>query len=251
MQVVQPEVIIIGETKLDIAAIRSYLDSIGANEYHINLGSDPLTLITEVMGRLCYRSWQPNMNPNVTRVRQDQVKYIQNLIDSGHGSVFEHATVNFILQNVSRVFTHELVRHRVGTAFSQESQRYVRLTDIPIWFPPCISYELPVEDTKEFYKDAREVLNLQERLQQKWVDRLELVQGNFELKKRWTSALRRYFSPTGVATSIGFSANIRELRHIIKMRTDSGAEEEMQIVIGEMHRQLKLRYPILFADASS
>ena len=42
---------------------------------------------------------------------------------------------SFVLHNVSRVVTHELVRHRPGTAVSQESLRFVRLTDIPFWFP--------------------------------------------------------------------------------------------------------------------
>ena len=40
-----------------------------------------------------------------------------------------------MLHNVSRVATHELVRHRAGVAVSQESLRFVRLDDLPFWFP--------------------------------------------------------------------------------------------------------------------
>jgi len=61
-------------------------------------------------------------------VRSDRREYFENLLRSAHGSVLEHAGYSFALRNVSRVFTHELVRHRAGSAFSQESLRYVRLT---------------------------------------------------------------------------------------------------------------------------
>lgn len=57
------------------------------------------------------------------------------------GSVIEHHVTNWIFADVSRVFTHELVRHRVGTAFSQESLRYVRLNDLGLWLPPQIGYD--------------------------------------------------------------------------------------------------------------
>ncbi|MFN2525032.1 MAG: FAD-dependent thymidylate synthase, partial [Actinomycetota bacterium] len=60
----------------------------------------------------CYRSWKEGLNPNVTRVRKDQAEYFLNLLRSGHGSVLEHANYSFILYNVSRIATHEIVRHR-------------------------------------------------------------------------------------------------------------------------------------------
>src|SRR5271165_5797005 len=49
--------------------------------------------------------------------------------------MIEHVSFTFVLHNVSRVFTHEIVRHRPGTAISQESLRYVRLDELPFWFP--------------------------------------------------------------------------------------------------------------------
>ena len=73
--------------------------------------------------------------PERPRVRDDQAKYLQNILRSGHGSVLEHVSFTFVLHNVCRVFTHELVRHRPGTAISQESLRFVRLDEMPFWFP--------------------------------------------------------------------------------------------------------------------
>ena len=66
-------------------------------------------------------------------------------------------------RNVSRVFTHELVRHRAGSAFSQESLRYVRLTDIGFRVPPALEPVREqvlslVEQLEEFQVSAAEKL---------------------------------------------------------------------------------------------
>src|SRR5690606_28015896 len=94
--------------------------------------------LCEVMGRLCYRSFEPGLNPNVTRVREGNETYLANILNVGHGSVIEHANLNFIFADVSRVFTHELVRHRAGTAMSQESLRFVRLDKLSAYVPTHI-----------------------------------------------------------------------------------------------------------------
>src|SRR5437879_10667410 len=110
-------------------------------------------LIVEFGGRACYRSWEPGLNPNVTKVRSDQREYFANILRSAHGSVLEHANYSFALRNCSRVFTHELVRHRAGSAFSQESLRYVRLTDIGFRVPPALD---PVREPVPSILDALE-----------------------------------------------------------------------------------------------
>src|ERR1700749_5249258 len=84
---------------------------------------------------MCYRSWEPGHNPNVRKGRDDQEVYLQNILKQAHCSVLEHVSFSFVLHNVSRVFTHEIARHRPGTAISQESLRYVRLDELPFWFP--------------------------------------------------------------------------------------------------------------------
>src|SRR5690606_13837790 len=100
-------------------------------------------MLVEFGGRACYRSWEPGLNPNVTRVRTDRMEYFANILRSAHGSVLEHANYSFALRNVSRVFTHELVRYRAGSAFSQESLRYVRLSGFGFPVPPAL---VPVRD---------------------------------------------------------------------------------------------------------
>lgn len=74
--------------------------------------------ISEIGGRLCYMSFaKPRPGGNAA--------YLDNIKESGHGSVLEHAVYNLLITGVSRTLTHELVRHRAGVAYSQLSQRYV------------------------------------------------------------------------------------------------------------------------------
>jgi len=197
-------------------------------------------LIVEFGGRACYRSWEPGLNPNVTRVRTDQREYFANILKSAHGSVLEHANWSFALRNVSRVFTHELVRHRAGSAFSQESLRYVRLTDIGFRVPPALEPVREqvlsiVEQLEEFQVSAAERLGIDE----------EGVP--FHVKKEVTSALRR-LAPIGLSTDILWTANARTLRHVIEMRTAPGAEEELRLVFDQLARIMQVEAPGIFQD---
>ena len=117
MKFVKPKVFLVGETRIIEQGLQDYLEHVGATKWKTDAPSDSEKL-AEVMGRLCYRSFEPGMNPNVTRVREGNATYLSNIINVGHGSVVEHPVLNFIFSDVSRVVTHELVRHRAGTAMS-------------------------------------------------------------------------------------------------------------------------------------
>jgi thymidylate synthase (FAD) len=69
----------------------------------------------------------------------------------------------------------------------------------------------------------------------------------FSEKKHKTSFMRR-FAPDGVATGIMWTANVRELRHVIEARTAPGAEEEIRLVFAEVARIMKDEAPALFGD---
>ena len=139
MRTVEPEVFLVARPQIDYQAIAAYLREVGGERGLERLDRDQLDTdaqnLAEFAGRMCYRSWEPGLNPNVSRIREDQVQYLENILRSGHGSVLEHINFTFVLHNVSRVFTHEAIRHRAGTAISQESLRFVRLDELPFWFP--------------------------------------------------------------------------------------------------------------------
>jgi thymidylate synthase (FAD) len=241
-----PSVHLVARPSVDVEGMRGYLATVGGGAWlDRRLDVAPTSpsdgeLLVEFGGRVCYRSWEPGLNPNVTRVRTDRDEYLGNLLSSLHGSVLEHANYSFAFRNVSRVFTHELVRHRAGSAFSQESLRYVRLTSIGFRVPPALEPVRDqvvslVEQLEEFQVSAAEALGLHE----------EGVP--FAVKKEVTSALRR-LAPIGLSTDILWTANVRTLRHVIEMRTAPGAEEELRLVFDAVAATMRDEAPGLFQD---
>lgn len=244
----QPNVFLIARPSIDVPGMRGYLESVGGeswldrrlDEAGGEAGLNGAELLAEFGGRACYRSWEPGLNPNVTRTRTDQTEYFANILASAHGSVLEHANFSFAFRNVSRVATHEIVRHRAGAAYSQESLRYVRLVDIGFRVPPALEplqnqvIEL-VEKLEEFQVSAAEALKIDE-------------DGTpFHYKKEVTSALRR-LAPIGLSTDIIVTMNARTLRHVIEMRTAPGAEEELRVIFDQVAEIAKREAPGLFQD---
>jgi thymidylate synthase (FAD) len=245
MRETTPSVFLIARPSIDVDGMRGYLEDVGGVSWlerrleEAN-GSPSPELVVEFAGRACYRSWEPGLNPNVSKVRTDQREYFENILRSYHGSVLEHANYSFALRNCSRVFTHELVRHRAGSAFSQESLRYVRLTDIGFRLPPALEplreqVVSLVEQLEEFQVSAAEALGVDD----------EGVP--FHVKKEVTSALRR-LAPIGLSTDIVWTANVRTLRHVIEMRTAPGAEEELRLVFNMVAELMRAEAPGLFQD---
>jgi thymidylate synthase (FAD) len=248
----RPEVFLVSKPYVDWEEIKRYLFKVedrtgtpAADWAHRVLENDPPDgeILIELGGRLCYRSWVPGANANVTKVREDSREYLGNILSSGHGSVLEHANYSFIFDDVSRVFTHELVRHRAGVAVSQESMRFVRLTDIPFWFPEW------ARDDEELMSRSVSLLHDMEQHQLWMTDHFGLNDDNvpFSEKKHKTSFMRR-FAPDGVATGMLCTINVRALRHIIYMRTALGAEEEIRLVMDDVAKIALETTPNLMQD---
>lgn len=241
MKQVTPKVFLVGETSVIPTGVMDYLDHINAGDWSSDGCKSDGEYISELMGRSCYRSFGTELNKNITKVTEGNAKYLKNIVKVGHGSVLEHATLNFMICNVSRVFTHELVRHRVGCAISQESLRFVRLDQLGMWAPLEIAENLTAMDimTRAF-KEAEQNYNDLEVL-------LITPDMPFSEKKKITSAMRR-IAPIGLATSIGWSANFRTLRHVIEQRTNPGAEEEIRLVFDQIGEIVTSKYPAVFGD---
>jgi thymidylate synthase (FAD) len=242
-----PSVFLIARPSIDVEGMRGYLRDVGGESWlerrlGESNGGAPNSgeLLVEFAGRACYRSWEPGLNPNVSKVRTDQREYFANILRSAHGSVLEHANYSFALRNVSRVATHEIVRHRAGSAFSQESLRYVRLADIGFRVPPALE---PLRER---------VLSIVEQLEEFQVSaarELEIDSEGipFHVKKEVTSAMRR-LAPIGLSTDIIWTANVRTLRHVIEMRTAEGAEEELRLIFDQLARVAQAEAPNLLQD---
>ncbi len=243
MKPVRPTVIKIGETRVDPAAMESVLKILGVSESSIEKylgvrGTDGQAL-AEFAGRMCYESYEAGLNPNVTRIREDPADYFGNILRRGDGSVIEHGQVSFAFLNISRVCSHEIVRHRVGTAISQESLRYVRPRELKFWIPD----ELSPEQRKSMESAVEDIEAAYRRLERgiPW-DGVSM-----DAKKRLTSAIRRIL-PDGIATNMIWSANHRTLRWVIEMRTDPAAEVEIRMVFDQVADICRRDYPYLYQD---
>lgn len=238
---VEPKIFLVGETRIHEEGFQAYLRHVGAENWTTDAPSDSERL-AEMMGRLCYRSFEPGLNPNVTRIREGNERYLKHILEVGHGSILEHPVLNFVFADVSRVFTHELVRHRVGTAMSQESLRFVRLDRLSAYVPVHIKES--EEGMSIFTKTMEQLEEIQAQLAKVYdID----SEKKFDRKKKLTSAFRRV-APIGVATTIGWSCNFRTLRHVIEMRTEPSAEEEIRFVFGKLYELIKDRYPSILGD---
>src|SRR5262249_18075193 len=105
----EPEIYVVGRQTLDDTEVKRFLEDHQTSwQTDSERGSE---LIVELAGRTCYLSLGDR------QFRKTNADYVGNLINQGHGSVLEHAVWDLLITGVSRSLTHELVRHRAGTAY--------------------------------------------------------------------------------------------------------------------------------------
>lgn len=247
----------LARTEVDREQVRLWLDDLGADEFVIpeeEEVSDPALLVA-LAAKQCYLAFQPGLNPNVNKVRTDMVNYLDNVLKQKHGSVLEHSVFTFGINGCSRVFTGEMNRHRAGVGISERSMRYIRYTNIEFWMPGCFR-PLP-EDTPEIAEkkaQSRELLSQQFQSQETMMSEFASIwekeldsKSSFHGKKVLTSAFRRGIG-MGIATGGVWTLNLRALRHVIALRTEAGAEEEIVHVTKQIGRIMIESVPELFAD---
>ena len=240
-----PKPYLIGYTTVDVDSIKMYLTDTDQLEFLEEIevalkdGIDLGEILCSFYAKACYASLTTKKNKNITKTRTIYDNIV-GILDSGHGSVIEHCQLNFMITNCSRVFTHELVRHRVGTAFSQTSGRYVRTDTLNVVIDPIL------EPAYDLVEEARLFL---ENWYKKIEDRLQINDiKDFGIKKKLTSAMRRLL-PNGQSNEMGVSINLRSLRHIIEMRTSRHAEWEVRYIFGEIYNIVKNKYKAMFVDS--
>lgn len=143
-------------------------------------------------------------------------KMIKAIVKSGHESCVEHATATFKLSEISRVLTHELVRHRLFS-FSQRSQRYVKENE-----PSYVVPDVLVDDntTNQKLLLARDIFD--KAMQNAW-DAYSLLL-SYGLKPEDA----RFVLPNACTTEIIVSGNFREYRNFLKLRLSPRAQWEIR-----------------------
>lgn len=156
-------------------------------------------------------------------------KMIKAIIKAGHESCIEHGYVTFELDEISRVVTHELVRHRLAS-FSQRSQRYVNEANP--------QYVIPDE-----LKDNNEAMEI-------YTNTMNLVWKAYaDLQKLgYKNEIARYVLPNSCETKICFTANFRSLRNFLKLRCSKRAQPEIRKMAYIMLDKLIEIAPSCFED---
>ena len=194
----------------------------------------------EEAGRTCYQS----KSKEITIETAEQ--FVRMLIKRGHESVLEHSYMTVQFNNVSRGFTHELVRHRL-CAFSQESTRYVDYAkegegpDLERFKIRCIVPPDCNENEKVKIEDGR-LMSISEMF-------AEYEKFYRALRKAgWPPEDARMVLPIGIKSQIVVSANFREWRHIFKLRTQKRAHWEIRSLMGKLLKKVQKIVPAVFDD---
>ncbi len=199
--------------------------------------------LVEFAGRACYQSWS-KPNPRTAT----NAGYLRHIIDVGHFSVLEHATVSFYITGVSRSCTHELIRHR-HFSYSQLSQRYVPEHDSQVVLPPGMEDDPELQEIFTAAADASRATyaELQARLEAKFKgdepgDRLGAI------RRKQARQAARAVLPNATETRIVVTGNYRAWRHFVAMRASEQADVEIRRLAIACLRQLVDVAPQVFAD---
>lgn len=195
--------------------------------------------LVEFAGRACYQSWS-KPNPRTAT----NAAYVRHIIDVGHFSVLEHASVSFYISGLSRSCTHELIRHR-HFSYSQLSQRYVPEDDSRVVAPPAI------EDDQELLDIFTAAVDAGRAAYSDLLAKLEARLGdlpNATLPRKQARQAARAVLPNATETRIVVTGNYRAWRHFVAMRASEHADLEMRRLAVECLRQLVDVAPQVFSD---
>lgn len=207
---------------------------------------DPEKLVAAA-ARLCYSpAGVEELSEKMTE--QETQAFLSLLLRLGHESPIEHVSFTFAAEGVSRVLTHQLVRHRLAS-YSQQSQRYVRIDNFTYVVPPSIQQ---VPEAEELYhklmKQAESTYAaLTKILEEKAGSSSSLPKGTARGKKAIEDA--RYVLPHACETKIVFTMNARSLYNFFRLRCCNRAQWEIRDMAKAMLREVKKIAPTLFAHA--
>jgi thymidylate synthase (FAD) len=238
--ITQPSVYLVGQTAISEEAVRQFLLD-EETEWQTD-GENGTELLSELAGRVCYMSFGKRQG------RRSNAEYLANIISMEHGSVLEHAVWNFIVTGVSRSFSHELVRHRAGWAYSQLSQRYVDESEANYVEPDIIANDPDLHSVwLEAIQHAHAAYT---QLSEGLAARIQNDHPDWKTrdKRKKAREAARSVLPNATETKVFVSANARALRHFIEYRGAPDAEPEIRKVALAILEIMREQAPALFGD---
>lgn len=166
--------------------------------------------------RTCYSELAPDdiferaVDGRITPEKQREL--IGRVIESGHGSTIEHVVFTFAITGVSRTLSHQLVRHRVGVAFDQQSQRYVSYKKGASTMLPATIAEADPELRHQYEEQIEGALELYSELMEAGIPGEDA----------------RFVFPNATRTNLVMTANLRALIHMSGLRLCTMAQWEIR-----------------------
>lgn len=249
----EPKLYLVGRPSLVLEGIARFFDD---EDVQFSIKGQPVTLsgkkerawdvnsdiageiIPVLAGKACYDSYG--------RGRAEVEPYLGNLIESGHGSVLEHCNWNFIMAGVSRVFSHEHVRHRAGCAISQRSQRYVKESESGQILLPIIEknpealaiWEAQMASAQIAYDKLVDLLSSD----------LKALIPDSTMRTKTVRSAARGVMPNTTETVVFWTANGRALRHYLELRGNRHADIEIRRLALALYDIMLVEAPAMFGD---
>ena len=216
------------------------IDSFLSNEnvvWERSSATNPEELV-ELSARVCKMSFGDKQ-----RTKSNNI-FLNKLIMKGHESVLEHASWTFIATGLTRAFSHQLVRHRIGFSFSQLSQQYTNQEAFDFIEHPLL---------KNDKKIRCEWLNALKNTKQAYSKIIKLFEDKKNVDfstedKRTVNSIARSILPNCTETKIVFSANARAIRHFLKIRGNIVGDVDMRIFCNELLQIMTKEAPNIFYD---
>ncbi len=196
----------------------------------LNFTKNPEETVAQA-ARLCYSDRSIGELKEATAGDKSD-RIIRKIMELGHYSVLEHVSFTFGIEGISRVTSHQLVRHRIAS-FSQQSQRYVKVGGKQDFIIP----ESIKKDKKELFLKFRKLSQDCFSFYQEMLTEGILAED------------ARYILPQAIATSIIFTANARELAHFFRLRCCNRAQWEIRELAISMLKLVKGVAPNIFKNA--
>src|SRR5437762_13853327 len=200
----------------------------------IDIANDPLTKLYGAY-RTCYTPktprevWDDIAAGTVTREKIAQ--FVEVRLKTGHVSPLEKVVFWFGISGVSRSLAHQFVRHRIGSSFEQQSQRYVRCTGKN---EERLDYVMP-----ESWKDAGRAQEFERLMSEITHVYREAVAAGIPAEDA------RFVLPNAAPTNFQIMVNFAELLHIGDLRLCTRAQWEIRHMISKMRAELMRRVPEL------
>ncbi len=184
------------------------IDEVNANDVYKKI---------ERCGRVCYQS-EPKGNPE---------DFVRMLIKRGHESVLEHVSLTFHII-CDRAIQNELVRHRLAS-FSVESTRYVKYDELKV-----------ISDAEVALQHVTDFKNALKRLEKLY--KYAVNSGGVPPEHA------RDILPLCLKSELYMTANLREWRHILKLRTSKHAHPQMRTIANSILAVFKDKLPVIVED---